>query len=243
MATENSETIKITHRSHSALRGAYLWHLRVMGLTTLCFVGIVALITILLNVASEVYGWFSSAEPITYPLMIAGSSAVFLLVMGIVMPTFLEVILSFGITRRQNALALLLTAATLAGGLVLIYVLGTLILRQFDLTQNLTLLSFFIYGWLMFLIGWFIVIGYQYRSVLAAILTTLLGCLMFLYGTSWPTFLHGAFPATDSNLMERGWLALIGENTAILSLISALILIAILTPTIIALTRRIPLKV
>jgi hypothetical protein len=231
-----------TPRRHSGIRAAFIWHLRTMGLTTLCFVGVVALITLVLNVAAEVYGWLSLTEPMTYPLMLAGSTGIFLLVMGIIMPTYLEAMLSFGITRRQNTVALLLAAATVTGGLLLTYVVGTLIGCQLDPAQNLTLLSFFVYSWLFFLIGWFVVIGYQYHSGIA-ILTTLLGLILFLYGTSWPMFLHDAYSeANSTNLVDLGFLALISENTATLSFISALVLIAILMPTIIALTCRIPLK-
>jgi hypothetical protein len=233
------------------VRAAFICHMYIMGSTTLWFLGILALITLLFNTTSVLFGWPEWGELLSYPLLITVTSPVFLLVMGIIMPSYLESMLSFGTTRRQHALALLLTGMAVTVGLALVSSIMIVIVRQFNLDPvvvNLTyltypqLLSFFLQDCLFFLIGWFIVIGYQYRRVLTAFLSTLIGPVLLLSRDSW-NWLFSQSSLVTSSMASSGLLRTISESGILADLISTAILVAILLPTILALTRRIPIKV
>jgi hypothetical protein len=230
------------------VRAAFICHLYIMGSTTLWFLGILALITLLFNTTSVLFGWPEWEELLSYPLLITVTSPVFLLVMGIIMPSYLESMLSFGATRKQHTLALLLTGMAVIVGLSLVSSIMIVIVKQFNLDPtavDLTypqLLSFFLQDCLFFLVGWFIVVGYQYRRVLTAFLSTLIGPALLLSKGSW-NWLFSQSSLVTSSMANSGLLRTISESGLLADLISTAILVAILLPAILALTRRIPIKV
>ncbi|MDR1183272.1 MAG: hypothetical protein LBK67_00565 [Coriobacteriales bacterium] len=233
------------------VRAAFICHMYIMGSTTLWFLGILALITLLFNATSVLFDWPGWNGLLSYSLLITVASPVFLLVMGIVMPSYLESMLSFGATRKQHALALLLTGMAVTAGLALISSIMIVIIKQFNLDPavvDLTyltypqLLSFFLQDCLFFLTGWFIVIGYQYRRVFTAFLSTLIGPVLLLSRDSW-NWLFSQSSLVTSGMANSGLLRTISEGGILADLISTAILVAILLPAILALTRRIPIKV
>jgi hypothetical protein len=232
-ASTKSAEAGAPNRNHG-LRGAFICHMNNMGSPTLWFLGIATLIAVLLST-----GFRSPLEACL--VLIVGTSPVFLLVMGIVMPTYLESMLSFGVTRKQHATALLLSGAALTGGLALIA--GILIL-PISGADPINYPIAFTFAWFSFLIGWLISIGYQYRHVLTAFFSTLIGVALFLLGPSWPHFLLMRVPVDPLTArVSLGLLDISPANANILSFASMALVIVILMPTVLALTRRIPIKV
>ncbi|MDR2197661.1 MAG: hypothetical protein LBO07_06845 [Coriobacteriales bacterium] len=247
-ATNATNAANVTRKA-GGIRGAFIWHMRVMGQSTLWFLGIMLLVVTVINVGFVSFSIIPyPAEPLIYPSAIAAASNVFLLVMGFVMPSYLESALSFGLTRQQHALALLLCGLAIAGGLALICVLLALPLSQFDLLQSVRFFLPFIHSWFFFLVGWLIVIGYQYRRIVTAILSTLLGIAVLAFGSFWIEWLRMSPLAVDdtSVLHLQPLLQAVefgGVYLGILNLAITIVLIIILMPTVIALTRRISIKV
>ncbi|MDR1083125.1 MAG: hypothetical protein LBL27_04575 [Coriobacteriales bacterium] len=233
-------------RGAPTVKNALVYYLRPMGLTTLWFLGIFALVFLLLVFfatsarlifSSPLVGYELGSEGLIFSAILSSAGSVYLLVMGITMQTYLETMLSFGLTRRQNTLALLLGSALMA---LLLTLIGALITALFgsegpDPSFNLPLwhLRVFLSGWLSYLLGWFIVIGYQYRHTLAALLSTAMGATLLLFSSSGDGW--GLFPLINS--------ALGSDETLLLRTGSSLLLSLVLIAAIIPLTRRIPIKV
>jgi hypothetical protein len=240
---------------HSGVRAAFTWHLRAMGLTTVCFLAIIALIMIFMEIVFSSTGSSVTVEAIFAPLspnvslvyvaeylvVLGASCSFYFLVLGIIMPTYLEVLLGFGLTRKQNALGLLLAGAAIINTLAIAGALVGLLISQFDLPYSLNILRAFIGADLSFLVGWFIVTGYQFRSVIGSALTTAIGAAICLLGNTWAALIPEPTDGVRTLVFMKVTAA--ETDTEVIGFISALILIAILMPTIIALTRRIPLKV
>jgi hypothetical protein len=224
------------------MRGTLIWYLYNMGSSTAWFLGIMALLTLLTSTAFAIFD--PPSRPITVAAyeMFAASSLLYQLVMGLVMPTYLESMLSFGLTRRQNALAMLVTSALMALGLSLLNNLLAIPLGAFAPVQ---IVSMFLNEWLCFLGGWFIVIGYQYRRVVTAFLSTLFSVV--LLGYSWSTRLLLMFPpAVDTHVELELWevlLAISETNIDILNFAGTVLIIVILALAALFLTRYIPIKV
>ncbi|MDR1015178.1 MAG: hypothetical protein LBL86_09430 [Coriobacteriales bacterium] len=220
------------------VRHALVYYLRSMGLATACFLGILVLLSLLFDLlilTTNVLELFDRSELQALPTFVAmllTSSNVFLLVMGIVMQTYLETMLGFGLTRKQNSCALLLASALMALVLALVGALGFLLGGQFELLGSL---QAFTGGWLSYLIGWFIVIGYQYRRVLAAALSTALGAALFWLVASYGSLLLVPLMMRIDALGRE-------EASALAYGLSLLVGLALI-PAILALARRIPLKV
>ncbi|MDR2106211.1 MAG: hypothetical protein LBP24_02250, partial [Coriobacteriales bacterium] len=94
-----------------------------------------------------------------------------------------------------------------------------------------------------------IAIGYQHRRFITAFLSTLLGVAILVFGPFWNEWLRMLSPlAVDdtSGLHLQQLLQAVEFGDAdlgILSLAGTTVLIIILMPTVIALTRRVPIKV
>ncbi|MDR1185009.1 MAG: hypothetical protein LBK67_09460 [Coriobacteriales bacterium] len=216
---------------------AFVYYLRLMGLAALTFLEVLALLMLAMDLAiiisnaldasMELFGYSELLPLSLLSGVLVNASNVFLLVMGIVMPTYLETMLNFGLTRRQNTYALLLVSALLTLGFALIILLVSLPSGGFGLLGS-TLV--FVNGWLSYLTGWFIVIGYQYRRVLTAFLTTAVGAALNFI------LLFQLAPLAQYTLVNQveGSLAALG-----VSLLISLILIFAIIP----LTSRIPIKV
>jgi hypothetical protein len=216
--------------------------MRSMGVATLWFLGIYALVMAVLYplIVIDVFDLFGrdTASPIRLSETVASASSIYLLVTGIVMPSYLETALSFGLTRRQNACALLLVSALLAFGLTLVSELVALVFAE--PANFLWSIQAFLHGWFFYLIGWLIVIGYQYRRIIGALLTTALGVGLFFsllaFTPSW-SFVLGETSVLNS-ISE-------GALVSLLFLFSPFSLLACLALAlvIVLLTRRIPIKV
>jgi hypothetical protein len=141
------------------------------------------------------------------------------------MSTYLETMLNFGLTRKQNAYALLLASPLVALALTLVSVLAAMLFGGFD---PLGSMLGFVNSWLSYLLGWFIVIGYQYRRVLTAFVSTTVGVALVFSGIAPFPLLPTALGMEESVLLSTG---------------TPLLLIIILILAIIPLTRRIPIKV
>ncbi|MDR2107992.1 MAG: hypothetical protein LBP28_00840 [Coriobacteriales bacterium] len=237
----------------SAIRNALVWYMRVtkVGPSLLTLLGVVVLIMVLFNTGfatlatsslSELASSFlpeftipPPPEPLSYPLIIALGNASFLGAMGLTMPIGLESDLSFGLTRKQHALALLLCGLILAGGLAITSVLVALPLSQFDLVQSSRFLLLFFYDCFFFLIGWLVIIARQYRHFPIASIFTVGGIALYLLEPLWSKWTLGT--------VNLGLLVINDTNAGILSLVGIVVLTGILVPTIITLTCRTPIKV
>ncbi|MDR2107928.1 MAG: hypothetical protein LBP28_00495 [Coriobacteriales bacterium] len=226
-----------------AIRAALICHARVMGLSCLWFLGIV---TALLLLFSGVFGAFNitlfNSTPAP-PAMLANASCVYLFVMGIVMSSYLETLLNFGITRRQCALALLAASALNAAVLAFISGLATIAYTGFDPLRMLNLL---LICWYNYLLGWLIATGYQHRRVITAFCTTLVGAtlsstLPVLYINPVPQMIvvNEAAVSTWTLLpLTQGDLIAIWSGMAL-----CLLVCVTLAAVILALTRRIAIKI
>jgi hypothetical protein len=242
----------------AGVRGAFIWSLRQMGLSTAFFAGILVLVVLFISIVLSFFGEsfeisFNSFVELpwavgvfsyfaNYGAAFITAGPIFFLVVGIVMPTYLETLLTFGLTRQQYALGLLLAAALLIGGIGLVCTFAALAINQFTLPQDLSFFTLPLRNGLFFLTGWLIVIGYLCRSVIGAILTTSVGAVVFFSELLWPLYLL-ASPFAVNGTVNLGLFILTAENVGAARLVSALVLIAILIPTVIALTRRVPIKV
>jgi hypothetical protein len=209
-----------------------------MSLYTLIFLGCLVLVFLLLPHLLTVTVILSDdISPLTWPVLylqaFANASCIYLLVMGIVMQSYLETLLNFGLTRRQNTYALLLVSVLMAFAFALISSLVGVLLGEFDPLWGIQL---FAANWMSYLLGWLIVIGYQYRRVLAAILSTAIGAAL----------LFSFVPA----VWQSGWLTLLlatstssPELTSMLTSGILLLVSLALMLAIIPLTSRIPIKV
>jgi hypothetical protein len=202
-----------------------------LGLATLWFFGFAFVVGIGLNIVFAAFGAvFASDVPVH--TMLPASAAIYMLVMGIIMPQYLELVMNHGATRKQHALGLLGAGIVMSCLLTIICAIVATIFGDFDV-------SVAVHGLLVsfscFMTGWVIVLGYQLRRVFAAFLTTLFGIVMFglvpqqSSGTPGLTYLFGG-----------DQLIPIASSMAIpINLLACLALFAI----ILALTRRIAIKV
>jgi hypothetical protein len=247
-----------TPNKNAGVRGAFLWSLRQMGLSIAWFAGILVLVVLFIGIVLSIFGepsetsfralielpWASglSSYFTGYAAAFITAGPIFFLVMGIVMPTYLETLLNFGLTRRQYALGLLLAATLTIGGIGLVDTFAVLVINQFVLSQDLGFLTLLLCNYLFFLTGWFIVAGYLRRRVISCFLTTALGVEIVSVGLSWHSILLES-PLASNGTVNLGLFVITPENASIVGLVSTLVLIAILIPTVIALTRRAPIKV
>jgi hypothetical protein len=138
---------------------------RRMGVISLWYIGIFAVVVLVLTIVFEVFH-IADMIDITYTAgggadVFANSNSVFLLVLGVLFPLLsLEPFLAAGATRRQFAAGMLSAAAALAIGFTVICVVLDLLAASFSLPRLFTYLTDDI---LFFLTGWTAVIGFQIR--------------------------------------------------------------------------------
>jgi hypothetical protein len=224
-------------------RAAFVYYLRFMSLSTIRFLAIFVLVLVFVLGLNALLGLFNNATS-TVSLsfgLFANVSSIYLLVMGIVTQTYLETMLNFGLTRRQNTCALLLTSALMALALTLIDAVAVVLsgsfisfgyFGEFNLLWSLGTL---IYGWSAYLVGWFIIIGYQYHRALAAIFSTAIGSILYFFVASRGELITPLTQWAYDTLSSEGGSLLLSGICLLVSLALAL--------AIIPLTRRIPIKV
>jgi hypothetical protein len=94
------------------------------------------------------------------------SCSIFMLVLGIIMPLYLGLNMSLGVTRREHTSALLIVGTTLC---LLFAVFGALLQTVFGNYYLPTILHGFVIVLCAYLAGWVIVLGFQFRRVTTAI--------------------------------------------------------------------------
>ncbi|MDR3053426.1 MAG: hypothetical protein LBU48_06160 [Coriobacteriales bacterium] len=223
------------HGAAGSTRGAmqaFRWLIKQMGLSTLFFLAIFAVVMVVINLMLTHVDVLDANALLPYSEVLPNSTAGYMLVMGIVMPLYLEILLGQGATRRQFAVGLLGASALIASALALVNVMIALVLA--DVTV-LSVLGWALGNWFYFLVGWLIVIGYQYRHVITAILSTLIGiCLLSL----WP--LGGTF--ISKSLTELA-VTLFGPMPVLLATAASSATTLVLAFVVVILSRRISIKV
>lgn len=161
---------------------AFKYFLQQLGKTTLVSAAIFTFVMFVLNVAFNYFGVSSGGdiEWLTYPAILQLSIPYFMLVLGIIMPCYMELLLGYGITRRQQSVGLLGATAVISIATAIVYATLLVFAGEFSLSQSAgQVLS----NWYYFLFGWVIVLGYLYRRVFAAIASTLAGIALLGF---WP---------------------------------------------------------
>jgi hypothetical protein len=217
-----------------------LWR---MMLVSVWFLGIFVLMMTLVWILVDRFAE-NVQEPLFLPNIFVNAMGIYLMVLGITWPLNLELMLNFGLTRHQHSFALLGAGAVLAAFLVLLGVLARLFVASFTPFEVFTGFIYgFIYGCFLFLIGWFIVLGYQLRRVIAAILSTLIGAALFflwqpplltLYGAASYGPLTTVFNLTEPEITSLPFM--------VFMLLATMIFYVGLITTILLGTRRISIK-
>jgi hypothetical protein len=94
------------------------------------------------------------------------SCAIFMLVLGIIMPLYLGLNMSLGVTRREHTAALLIVGVSLC---LLFAVFDTVLQAFFGIFYLLSIPTGFVVILSAYLGGWVIVLGFQFRRVTTAI--------------------------------------------------------------------------
>jgi hypothetical protein len=173
-------------------------------------------------------------------MIAVNAGSVYAFVMGIVLSGYLETALSLGLTRRQNTRALLLVSAALAGALCIFGILGALAFAK--PVDPLRFLGIFALDWSLYMSGWLIAIGYQYRRFITAVLSTTFGVLaaiiLISLGMSWDAL---GWVMGISQISQE--LPLHGVPLQLLVCALMLALSALLAVATTLFSRRIPIKV
>jgi hypothetical protein len=165
-------------------------------------------------------------------LSFVSSSAVVMLVIGIIYPFMLSLHMSLGVTRREHALALLVIGV----GLSLVFSLvNGLIHLVFGSFTALSIPTAFVMCLSGYLGGWVIALGFQFRRVTTAILGFIIVVVLSLIvGLTIeqfaPTTLIMHF---DADVSLATWVDVFGE----------LILCVCFSAIILAATKHIPIKI
>ncbi|MDR1635268.1 MAG: hypothetical protein LBS27_10200 [Bifidobacteriaceae bacterium] len=222
---------------------AFAYHAGVMGVATAWFAAILAAVLallFLLGLAASRFAWLDprpelSADAIA-PLF-ANASGFYLVVMGIVMPFYLPLLLDFGVTRGRHARALLLAGVCAAAALAVLDALLGALTGGF---QALSVPAAFTGGCALFLVGWLAVLGYQFRRVLGAVVSTAAAAaLLFLlpFGGSIGRFRQAA-DGEDGVFLDVAWSAPDGPMPILWLALVSVALAVVIVP----LTSRIPVK-
>jgi hypothetical protein len=94
------------------------------------------------------------------------SCAIFMLVLGIIMPLYLGLNMFLGVTRREHTAALLIVGIALC---LVFAVFGAVLQAFFGNFYPPTILHGFVIVLCAYLVGWVIVLGFQFRRVTTAI--------------------------------------------------------------------------
>jgi hypothetical protein len=168
---------------------------------------------------------------IYYQQTFMGACSIYMLVMGIVMPLYLGLNMSFGVTRREHTNALLIVGGALCLLLALLHVVMFAILGNLTAISVLASLAVILST---FLTGWIIVLGFQLRRVTTAILGFVIVIAFgLLVGFGVEQFAPNTFLFHfDVGVTLFSWVDIVGE----------LILCACFAAIIVLATKRIPLK-
>jgi hypothetical protein len=185
-----------------------------------------------MNIMFTYFGVFEVGETWAYSEILPNATAIYMLVLGIVLPLYLEILMGQGATRHQFTVALLSASALTACALALINVVVALIFADFTV---LSVLRWALSNWFFFLVGWLIVIGYQFRHVITAVASTLVGiCLL----TLWP--FCGSYVAAE---LGKTVAVFFGSVPVLLLAVIGLVGSFALAAIIHVLTRRVSIKV
>jgi hypothetical protein len=201
-----------------------------MGVSTLFFLAIFAVVIVVINLTLTRVDVLDENALLPYSEILPNSTAIYMLVMGIIMPLYLEILLGQGATRRQFAVGLLGASVLFACALALV---NAVIALAFADATLLSIPRWALANWFPFLAGWIIVIGYQYRRVITGFASTLIGVCLLTLSPLWPSYFNfnGMVPT------------LLGSVPALLSVAIGFAASLVLAVIILVLTRRIPIKV
>jgi hypothetical protein len=125
-----------------------------------------------------------------YGTILANSSSVFLFVMGIILPSYLSLVLKQGATRQQNSIAIIVSC--LASSLLFAALSAILaLIVDMRLFPNINATPLTVLGWLplnilSFMLGWLVVTGFLLRHVLTAAGGIIITCaIMPFAGAPW----------------------------------------------------------
>ncbi|MDR1422810.1 MAG: hypothetical protein LBI64_08125 [Coriobacteriales bacterium] len=226
---------------------AYGHYLRSMAASILMFVATVSvfigLATWGLDVVGELLADMTDLEVSLWQSI----SSVLMLVLGTIMPLYLETMLGFGLTRRQHAVALLGAAGTISVGLALVsgcaaVVLGLLNASGPTVVGVPELVAIALSDCLCFIAGWFIILGYQLRRVWSACLTTAVGASLFLFLLPWAggtlLYLNGVAALVTGYVWDATLASTVSFITCLLLALACLVLASV----VLLVSRRIAVK-